>query len=169
MNIKIILEINYKNLRNFLYLCKDMYLRLIATLFLVPCVVGFKSVPTTTFDKYRVPSFIKDTVILATLIESECGNCPKYEKRLVGQVVYNRINHKSFPNTLREVIFQTNQFYYNHKKFPSKETYKIAKDILKAGIITEILYFYNPVRASDTVFIKSVNVLQKGKYHLYGA
>lgn len=137
--------------------------------FLLLFSVGGVSTPRTTFDKYSTHKPPPDVMVLAKLIESECGVCPDYEKRLVGQVVLNRVKHPNFKNTLKSVIHSPNQFYYNKAIKPSKSSIKAAKTILKANRTTKILYFYNPRTATDSTFIKSVNVLQMGKYHYFCA
>lgn len=53
---------------------------------------------------------VSDVELLAALIECEAGST-NYEGMLaVGSVVVNRMNHRSYPNTLRGVIYQSGQF-----------------------------------------------------------
>jgi len=51
-----------------------------------------------------------DLELLAQLVQAEAGNQDMIGKRLVVDVVLNRVDSESFPNTIREVIFQPYQF-----------------------------------------------------------
>ena len=67
-----------------------------------------------------------DLELFAALIECEAGST-NYEGMLaVASVVVNRMNHSSYPNTLRGVIFQSGQF-------PPAHNGKVDK-VLKRGI-----------------------------------
>lgn len=48
--------------------------------------------------------------LLAQLVEAEAGNQDQVGKRLVVDVVLNRVDSPNFPNTISEVIYQPNQF-----------------------------------------------------------
>ncbi len=48
--------------------------------------------------------------LLAQLVEAEAGNQDKVGKRLVVDVVLNRVDSDTFPDTIEEVIFQPYQF-----------------------------------------------------------
>ena len=48
--------------------------------------------------------------LLAALVEAEAGNQDLTGKRLVADVVLNRMESDRFPNTITEVIYQDNQF-----------------------------------------------------------
>src|SRR5688500_8154895 len=71
--------------------------------------------------------------MLSALINSECDICPEFEQYLVGSVVLNRMQNSRWPNTLKEVIEQENQFHgFNTKNYkPSKESSKVARNLLK--------------------------------------
>ena len=47
---------------------------------------------------------------LSRIIYAESGNQPLEGKIAVGNVVLNRVAHPQFPNTVKGVIFQANQF-----------------------------------------------------------
>lgn len=53
---------------------------------------------------------IKEIELLAQLIEAEAGNQDLYGRRLVGEVVLNRVRSGVWPNTIEGVIFQKGQF-----------------------------------------------------------
>lgn len=48
----------------------------------------------------------KEMVMLAQLVQAEAGNQDLKGKRLVADVVLNRVDSEKFPNTIEEVIFQ---------------------------------------------------------------
>lgn len=48
--------------------------------------------------------------LLAQLVEAEAGNQDAIGKRLVVDVVLNRVDSDAFPDTIEEVIFQPYQF-----------------------------------------------------------
>lgn len=59
---------------------------------------------------YTGPYTDDEIEYLAMLVTAEAGNQPVLGKRLVIDTVLNRVEHPNFPNTIREVIDQTNQF-----------------------------------------------------------
>lgn len=48
--------------------------------------------------------------LISQLVEAEAGNQPIEGKRLVVDVILNRVESPDFPNTVEEVIFQEGQF-----------------------------------------------------------
>lgn len=48
--------------------------------------------------------------MFAGLLQAEAGNQDEYGKRLVADTVLNRVNDPTFPNTIVDVIYQSNQF-----------------------------------------------------------
>lgn len=48
--------------------------------------------------------------LIATLVMAEAGNQSELGKRLVIDVVLNRVEHPNFPDTVYDVIYQENQF-----------------------------------------------------------
>lgn len=51
-----------------------------------------------------------DYECLLKIVESEAGVCDRKGKILVANVVLNRMNSSSFPDTVTEVVYQKNQF-----------------------------------------------------------
>lgn len=51
-----------------------------------------------------------DLGLLAMVVYAEAGNQDLYGKRLVVDTVLNRVDSPYFPNTIRDVIYQKNQF-----------------------------------------------------------
>lgn len=58
----------------------------------------------------RIAQSASDKELLAALIYCEAGNQPYDGKVAVGAVVLNRVRSSRFPNTIREVIYQSGQF-----------------------------------------------------------
>ena len=82
--------------------------------------------------------------LLARLIYSESGSESYDIKLMVGSVVVNRMDDPYFPNTLREVIYQKNQFSVTKIKIDGvimidrpadEESKKAAYEILNYGSI----------------------------------
>lgn len=84
-----------------------------------------------------------ETMLLSKLIQSECGICPPKDKELVGASVLNRITHPSYPNTMKEVIFQKNQYYFNKNIRVDSSTIEISKKLLEGGHNKKVRYFWN--------------------------
>lgn len=57
-------------------------------------------------DDILEEEFLGDLELLAQLIHAEAGNQDLYGKRLVADVVLNRVESDLFPDTIEEVIFQ---------------------------------------------------------------
>jgi len=96
---------------------------------------------------------------LTYIINAECGICTKEEKYLVGSVVLNRVEAKSFPNTIEQVITQHRQFDgYESVHFRwGKQSENVAKDLLKGkGRTYKILYFVNESISHNKKFINFV-------------
>lgn len=95
-------------------------------------------------------TYSQDTLYwLSHIIHAESGNQPLEGKIAVGNVIMNRVNSPLFPNTVYEVIHQTNQFTpvrngSIHKE-PNAESVIAAKLVME-GVNTagHSLYFINP-------------------------
>jgi N-acetylmuramoyl-L-alanine amidase len=113
-----------------------------------------------------------DLNLLAQLIQSESGNQPFEGKLAVGTVVMNRVESGKFPDTIRGVIFQKNQFSVvangSINKEPSDESLEAAKKVLEGSRVLEsdVLYFYNPKLTNDK-WIKSLKVDKKIGDHVF--
>ena len=93
--------------------------------------------PTKTYDSID---------LIALSAEAEAGNQDLEGKRLVVDVILNRVDDPDFPNTVREVITQRNQFEtwsngsINRVK-PSESTIEAVNLELASRLNYEILYF----------------------------
>lgn len=87
--------------------------------------LGMKYKQTSFFSDYKKPSDIQNAMalhqrgwtmddwdLLSRLINAEAG-CewmPDWVPRAVGSVVLNRVKSKNYPNTIRDVIYQSGQY-----------------------------------------------------------
>lgn len=85
--------------------------------------------------------------LLALVVEAEAGNQSELGKRLVVDVVLNRVDSEEFPDTIWEVLTQKNAFssYWDgglDKVWqPAESTYRAIESELKNRTNTEVLYF----------------------------
>lgn len=96
-------------------------------------------------EEVEIPEIDKaDIDLLARLITAEVGYSQNYDPHdyedmcyLTGSVVLNRINHEDFPDTLREVIYQSGQYqctWNGHiKRAYDDVAYEIAEELLAYG------------------------------------
>ena len=92
---------------------------------------------------------------LACLVEAEAGNQDELGKRLVVDVVLNRVDSDEFPDNIYDVINQKNQFesVLNGKIneiSPSDDTYEIVRSEFEDRLNYDVLFF------------------RSGKYHEFG-
>ena len=87
--------------------------------------------------------------IMAHVMNGEAGNVKNDEWVLYyGSVVLNRVKSTSFPNTIKEVVFQRNPLQYactvdgNYDRQPPERMYRLAEQLLRYGsIIPENVVF----------------------------
>lgn len=92
--------------------------------------------------------------ILAICVEAEAGNQGLMGKRLVADVILNRVESSKFPNDINSVIADKNQFSsytdggMDRVWEPSEETFQAVQMELENRTDSNILYFtageYNP-------------------------
>lgn len=81
----------------------------------------------------------EDIYLLASGIYGEAGAdfCSDEMRYGVGSVIYNRVRHEEFPNSVHDVLYQPGQYgcIYNHwfRQGPNKNCLRIAKDIVENG------------------------------------
>lgn len=76
-------------------------------------IVNSKKAPATKVNvekTYYKDVYVDDETLLAALIYCEAGNQSYTGQLAVGAVIVNRMNSSLFPNMLREVIYQKQQF-----------------------------------------------------------
>lgn len=92
----------------------------------------------------------EDEVLLATVIYAEVAGCSDMEKRRVGNVVLNRMQDttNTFPNTLKEVVYQEGQFTSIGgnlwRKGPTEDELQIARDLLNGQrVLTKNIVWFS--------------------------
>ena len=92
--------------------------------------------------------------LLACLVEAEAGNQGMAGKRLVADVVLNRVESGSFPDSIDEVVAQEGQFqvWENgriNKVSPSTETYEAVRMELAGPRLNDEVIFFRTNRFSS--------------------
>lgn len=93
-----------------------------------------------------LPEQTQDIELLAKCIEAEAGNQSIYGKRLVCDVILNRVDDGDFPDTVEEVVKQPYQFstYWDGKidaADPTEDTYRAVYMELEERSYPGILFF----------------------------
>lgn len=80
-----------------------------------------------------------DLYVLSHIINAECGdeNCSHEQRIATGSVVINRVNSDIYPNSVREVVFQSGQYSPTWNggfdKEPSEDSIAVAELLLTEG------------------------------------
>lgn len=112
----------------------------------------------------------EDLQLLAKIIQIESGYEPLEGQIAVGNVILNRVKDERFPNTIKEVIFQPNQFppAANGKLDtvePSESAWIAAEKVLRGEMVVEgALYFYNPKVTGGSFFESRPLVAEIGNH-----
>ncbi|MGM0415111.1 MAG: cell wall hydrolase [Bacillota bacterium] len=108
------------------------------------------------FNSYQ--NFSSDEIkILASIINAEARGESYKGKVAVGAVIINRVYHPSFPNTIKEVVYQSGQFTPVENgmidKKPDSDSLKAAYDAVEGEDPSQgSLYFYNPEKSKNPSF-----------------
>lgn len=107
-----------------------------------------------------------DLYELARLIHAEAEGEPFIGKVAVGAVVMNRLKDPRFPNSIREIIYQPQQFSpvadgrLARIANPNPDCIKAAEMALSGADPTGgALYFYNPDKVSPHNWIRSREIV----------
>ncbi|MEG2138066.1 MAG: cell wall hydrolase, partial [Oscillospiraceae bacterium] len=84
-----------------------------------------------------------DVDLLARVIYHESGNQPLTGQIAVGNVLLNRVNSPIFPNTVKGVVFQPNQFHNATCYAPSARCVIVAKMCLDGAVVLPNAYWFN--------------------------
>ena len=85
--------------------------------------------------------FIPDEVyLLAHLIEAEAGDQDLYGRRLVADVVLNRVDSPAWPNTIYDVIFQPYQF----SVIFDGAFDRVANSVTQTSLDAAVTEYFNP-------------------------
>ncbi|HBL84188.1 MAG: hypothetical protein A2Y17_07965 [Clostridiales bacterium GWF2_38_85] len=95
--------------------------------------------------------------MLYCLVQNECGSSEIEHKRIIANIVLNRVKSNRFPNTISEVIAQEGQFakitaWQTENKNYDEDTVKAVDEVLTDSAIDEshgALYFYSTNYLSD--------------------
>ena len=117
----------------------------------LPDVVVLEEDPVQLIeDPAGNPELYEDIELLARLIHAEAGNQDLTGKKLVADVVLNRVTSPdpSFPDTIREVIYQKGQFSVVNNGELEKAKLTVTEEDFEAAIAElsdqidyEIIYF----------------------------
>lgn len=102
---------------------------------------------------------VADEVLLSAIIYTEAGNQPYYGQLAVGLVITNRMRSPLAPSTLREVLYQTDQFQPARNGILTnvlRNQYMITDSCKKAA--KEVLRMYSKNRYKIKVNGKKVNM-----------
>lgn len=118
----------------------------------------------------------EDVFWMAYCIYFEARNQPRSGKEMVGHVLLNRVKSYKFPDTIREVLFQDNQFSFIWDKRIDKvtdsdkswnECIDVAKDILSGKVSDKSkgsLYFH---ASKKKPYKNSVLIARIGNHSFY--
>ena len=114
-----------------------------------------------------------DLRLLARLISAEARGEPYIGQVAVGAVVLNRVEHPSFPNTLADVIYQTDAFtclYDGQFDEPIAESaYRAAQEAMDGYDPSYgALYYFNPVTATSEWIWSRPLIVTIGKHRFCG-
>ena len=154
-----------------------MQIRKIIVIIILLLLLPAKIIVNYNLVNYEIYN-LENVKLLAKLINSESHKEDYIDKLRVGSVVLNRLMDPKFPKTIKEVIFQKNQFSgINNELFslhPNRikdfESIKAAKFLLKNGSILplNVLYFHNPKLAKNSKWICKLKKLYcKSAHHHY--
>lgn len=119
----------------------------------------------------------RDKILLAKIIKAEAGGESDLDKMRVCSVIMNRVTHNSFPNTVRDVIFQPKQFsgvhsrhfYYNPLDGSCVDCMRCVEEVMRCGSIIDAYFFCNPKISSRRGFgwMSKMKLVIRGKNHWY--
>ena len=100
----------------------------------------------STPDDIPAELYYDSLELLAHVVEAEAGNQDAYGKRLVVDVVLNRVESPDFPDTITEVIYQKNAFSVVSngaidRVVPSEDTYEAVRKALTERLNYDIVFF----------------------------
>lgn len=113
--------------------------------FLVATLTNINDIYTQTSENVAIEYTDEDYEILCRLVKAEADGECELGKRLVVDVVINRILDEGFPNTIKDVVFQENQFCQkfqdDENTYISDEIKRVVKEELEERFSKRVLYF----------------------------
>lgn len=125
-------------------------------------VVVYKDIPNET-------ELTEDEIhLLAELVHAEAGNQDQIGKRLVVDVVLNRMYSEDFPDTVKEVIYQKNQFSTVpklYKQILDESDFDAVYKELKERLDTDIVFFqrYSYSKYGSDAYIHGAHYFSNAK------
>lgn len=111
-------------------------------------ITGYRVYPVTELTEEQIEEemYYDSLELLAICVEAEAANQGLEGKRLVADVILNRVDSAEFPNNIVDVISQPYHFtsYWDggmERAVPTEETFEAVRMELKHRSNTEILYF----------------------------
>ncbi|MGG1698934.1 cell wall hydrolase [Bacillus zhangzhouensis] len=109
--------------------------------------------------------------LLSRLVHAEAKGESYAGKKAVASVVLNRVEHGSFPDSVRAVIYQRNAFQpVSNESINDKadqDSVKAVKQVVKEhDRTTKAIYFYNPKTATDN-WIRSRKIVERIGRHVF--
>ena len=100
---------------------------------------GYAYIKSEYLSETPVSYSQEDLYIMAHLLAGEAQCYPDEEQIYVGSVVLNRVAHKEFPNTIKDVVFQKGQYACtwdgNYDREPTEQNWKNARILLEHGSV----------------------------------
>ena len=101
----------------------------------------------------------KEFMMIAYTVEQEAHDLSLQHKTEIANVILNRVHHNHFPNNVKGVLTQKNQFdgfknYLTKKHKPTAETILAVKKSLRTRR-NNLLFFYNRERAGHRPFFEN--------------
>ncbi|MBD3859591.1 cell wall hydrolase [Bacillus sp. 28A-2] len=109
--------------------------------------------------------------LLSRLVHAEAKGESYAGKKAVASVVLNRVEHRSFPDSVKGVIYQRNAFQpvsngSIHDQ-ADQDSVKAVKEVVKErDRTTKAIYFYNPKTATDN-WIRSRKIVERIGRHVF--
>lgn len=120
----------------------------VATSYAQPKNVNIITKEATIYEDTTEEELYGEMELVAQLVQAEAGNQDLKGRRLVVDVVLNRVDSKHFPNSVEEVIFQENQFspikdsgFERAGKHIDDETYEAVRLSYQERLNYDILFF----------------------------
>ncbi len=116
-----------------------------------------------------------DLFWMSRIIYAESGNQSLEGMMAVGNVVMNRVNHPTWPNTIYKVIAQKNQFSTFKggrlaNRTPNANSVIAAKLVLDGGVVEEVknAYFFDTFLRNSWAARNKSTVAEIGGHRFYG-
>ena len=117
---------------------------------LAATLAGAGTIETETEQSYSE----EDLYVLSHIISAEVGNCQEEMMLYVGSVVLNRVEDDRFPDSIYEVVFQTDPTLQygptsdgTYYKEPTPEAVEAAEKLLEDGSVlpADVIYQSNEI------------------------